>query len=85
LQEDGSLKMLFPEYYHSRSQDLDLGYHDAGQFYWASTAVWLEDRTDFSERSTIVKIPPYRVVDIDTEEDWLRAELIFKTLGLDKK
>jgi len=85
LQEDGSLKMFFPEYYHSRSQDLDLGYHDAGQFYWSSTDVWLENRMGFTERSTIVKIPPYRVVDIDTEEDWLRAELIFETLGLDKK
>ena len=85
LNEDGTLKMFFPQYYHSRSQDLEVAYHDAGQFYWSSTEVWLENRTNFSEKSTIVKIPAYRTVDIDTKEDWLRAEVIFKSLGLDKK
>ena len=85
LIEDGTLEMFFPQYYHSRSQDLEVAYHDAGQFYWSSIAVWLENRTDFSEKSTIVKVPSYRSVDIDTKEDWLRAELIFKSLELDNK
>ena len=39
----------------------------------------------FSEKSTIIKIPTYRVVDIDTEEDWARAELIMEILQIEEK
>ena len=39
----------------------------------------------FSEKSTIIKIPTYRVVDIDTEEDWARAELIMEILQNEEK
>jgi len=34
----------------------------------------------FSSRSAPVILPRYRVQDIDTNEDWTRAELIFKTM-----
>jgi len=34
----------------------------------------------FSKIARPIKIPHYRVQDIDTEDDWIRAELIFKSL-----
>ena len=84
LETDG-IKMFNPEHFETRSQDLNEAYHDAGMFYWGKTDAWLENIKAFSEKSTIIKIPPYRVVDIDTEEDWARAELIMEILEREEK
>ena len=75
---DGGLKMIFPEYYSSRSQDLPEIYHDAGLFYWAKPEIWKKKPERYSEKNSIVKIPNYRTQDIDTLEDWKRAEIIYK-------
>lgn len=78
--DNNGLTMLLPENINKRSQDLSPTYHDAGQFYWGAPEAWVENRPIFSERSTIIKLPDYRVADIDTEEDWKRAELMYKIL-----
>tara|TARA_B100000315_G_C14570241_1_gene585105 strand:- start:435 stop:1127 length:693 start_codon:yes stop_codon:yes gene_type:complete len=83
LQTDG-VKMFNPEHFETRSQDLPEAYHDAGQFTWGKTDAWLEDIISFSENRTFIKIPPYRVVDIDTEEDWARAELLMELQKMKK-
>ena len=70
--------MVFPEHYNSRSQDLPEVYHDAGLFYWAKPEVWKKKPEGFSEKNSIVKIPNYRVQDIDTLDDWKKAEIIYK-------
>ena len=78
-QEDsGGLAMIFPQYFQTRSQDLPETYHDAGQFYWARTESWLRPSEGFSRRATIVKLPRWRVQDIDTPEDWEHAELLWR-------
>ena len=64
----------------TRSQDLEPAFHDAGQFYWGRSEAWLEQRPLFTEKSRMCVLPRYRVQDIDTEEDWERAELIFELL-----
>ena len=66
--------MLFPEYFNTRSQDLPEVLHDAGQFYWGRAQSWIDNVRIFDSNSTIVHIPHWRVQDIDTEEDWIRAE-----------
>ena len=78
--DNSGLKMLIPGNFNRRSQDLTSTFHDAGQFYWGTPEAWVEERPIFSERSTIIKLPTYRVADIDTEEDWKRAELLYKVL-----
>jgi len=75
---DGSCSMFWPEHRTTRSQDLEPAYHDAGQFYWGSRAAWLEQRPIFAERSRMLVLPRHRTQDIDTLEDWERAELIFR-------
>tara|TARA_B100000900_G_scaffold227995_1_gene193568 strand:- start:332 stop:1033 length:702 start_codon:yes stop_codon:yes gene_type:complete len=76
----GGLKMIFPEFYNSRSQDLPEIYHDAGQFYWAKPEIWKKPSEMYNEKNAIVEIPNYRVQDIDTLEDWRRAELLYQIL-----
>ena len=67
--------MLYPNCFEKRSQDLKDVYHDAGQFYWASPKNWCNISNIF-ENSRPLIIPRWRVQDIDTEEDWERAEIL---------
>ena len=78
---DGHIEMFQPRHFATRSQDLEEAWHDAGQFYWASAATWLTDTPIFSPASIGIEIPRHRVQDIDTEEDWARAELMFTALS----
>ena len=73
------VEMFNPEMFHVRSQDLEEGWHDAGQFYWGRVDAWLDEKIIF-ENSVGIKLPRYRVQDIDTEEDWIRAEAMYKAL-----
>ncbi|MDC2981065.1 pseudaminic acid cytidylyltransferase [Gammaproteobacteria bacterium] len=77
---DKGLEMLFPEHYNTRSQDFPEWMHDAGQFYWGDIDSWLEEAMNFDENSFAYRLPRWRVQDIDTPDDWKRAELIFKVL-----
>jgi N-acylneuraminate cytidylyltransferase len=76
----GRLSMFDPGAFNIRSQDLEPAYHDAAQFYWGRAPAWLEAETLFGPSSAAVVLPTYRVQDIDTLEDWRRAELMFGVL-----
>ena len=49
----------------------------AGQFYWGRPQAWLQSQNIF-EGSKALLLPRWRVQDIDTEEDWMQAELMRK-------
>jgi pseudaminic acid cytidylyltransferase len=74
------LEMFWPEHRLTRSQDLPEAYHDAGQFYWMNVQKYLVEGRLFSSDSIPVRLPRHLVQDIDTDEDWVRAELMFKAL-----
>lgn len=77
---DKGVRMLFPEYFDSRSQDLPKSYYDAGMFYMGTSRAWRNGLKIFDEHSFPLKIPNWRVQDIDTPEDWARAEKMAKYL-----
>lgn len=72
--------MFEPENANVRSQDLTEAYHDAGQFYWGTSDAWLNGKKIFDEGAVPIVLPRHRVQDIDTHEDWVRAELLFKVM-----
>ena len=74
--EQGGLEMFFPEHFGARSQDLPVALHDAGQFYWGRPEAWIQGKRIFDHRSKPILIPRWRVQDIDTLEDWDRAEIL---------
>lgn len=80
ITESNRTQMFYPEHFNTRSQDLEEAWHDAGQFYWGQINAWQQELPLFSEDSAPVYIPRYRVQDIDTMEDWVRAEWLFKTM-----
>lgn len=82
IDENGRCQMFFPEHYMSRSQDLEEAYQDAGQFYWTSRQKQKESESAiiFSDVSIPIVMPRYLVQDIDTIEDWKRAEYMYEVL-----
>lgn len=80
ITKTGRTAMLQPEHIATRSQDLEQAYHDAGQFYWGRCNAWLNECPVFGESSAPVEIPRAQVQDIDTEEDWQRAQWLFQAM-----
>lgn len=78
--ENGLLGAMFPEHIGKRSQDLPEAFHDAGQFYMGDAQHWRDNVPMFGPRSQMVLLPRHRVQDIDTEEDWRRAEWLFRAM-----
>jgi pseudaminic acid cytidylyltransferase len=75
------IEMFDPAQFNKRSQDLDEAYHDAGQFYWGRSEAWLSQSSLYSEFAIPLLLPRYRVQDIDTMDDWVRAEMMFEILN----
>lgn len=77
---DGRARPFYPQYASTRTQDLEPGYYDAGQFYWGQAQSWLAGLNIHTHGKTVV-LPEWRVVDIDTEADWARAELMYQAFA----
>lgn len=69
-----------PEHELTRTQDLEPGFYDAGQFYWGSVKAWLTNARIHRNGAGLV-IPSWRVIDIDTLDDWERAQIMWQVLG----
>jgi len=78
--QGGGVEMFFPGHFTARSQDLPVALHDAGQFYWGRPDSWLARKRLFDRHSCPIVIPRWRVQDIDTEDDWRRAELLWNVI-----
>lgn len=76
---DSKLTPFFPKYSDVRTQDLEGAFYDVGQFYWGLERAWL-DKKNIHCNGVGVLIPSERAIDIDTESDWYRAELMYKVL-----
>jgi len=76
----GEMQFFNPQFELTRTQDLETAYHDAGQFYWGKAVAWLEHKKMHTD-GLGMPIPNWRVVDIDSADDWARAEHIFKSVN----
>ena len=80
LDGQGALTALYPEFRQTRSQDLPEAFQDAGQFYWGRSEAWLRGDVLYSSASLPVILPRHLVQDIDTLQDWKRAEYLYAAL-----
>ena len=71
--------MFWPENFSKRSQDLEDAFQDAGQFYWTNLNVE-SNQIIFGKDSIPIILPRYLVQDIDTLEDWTRAEFMYEAI-----
>lgn len=79
LNESGYTKPMFPSEYRGRSQDKTEAFYDAGQFYWGHVEAFTDDIPVATASSIGVVIPNKFVQDIDTEEDFELAELLYNS------
>lgn len=77
MDQNARLSPFFPEFELSRTQDLERAYHDAGQFYWGKKQAWLSN-LGIHKTGVGFPVPWFKVSDIDTSEDWQRAEDLLK-------
>jgi pseudaminic acid cytidylyltransferase len=82
--QGNKVNMFYPEHFNTRSQDLKDAYHDAGQFYWGRAQAFKDELVLFSEVSSPYVLPRYLVQDIDTMDDWRRAEFMYQVLNKNK-
>lgn len=75
--KDGAVEFAWPEHALTRSQDLPELVHDAGAFYWLRTRDFLASGRIVAPAAIGWPMPRLRAVDIDTEEDFAFAELLF--------
>ena len=78
---EGRTASMQPEHALTRSQDLEPAYHDAGQFYWGRAEAWTALEHPHRNARSIV-LPTWRVVDIDTPDDWARAERLHAAMAV---
>lgn len=81
LSDTNRVEMLSPEFSLTRSQDLEETYHDVGQFYWGKRDAWANGHTIISPNAAPIIIERHRAQDIDTPEDWTRAEFMFQVIN----
>ena len=84
LDKRDRIKFINKDNESKRTQDLDTYFHDTGQFYVATSSLWLNSKNLHSD-SIGLKIPNFRVFDIDTVDDWNRAEQYYRILENQKK
>lgn len=72
-------EMFWPENFQTRSQDLEEAYQDAGQFYWTNLNI-KSNEIIFGKDSIPIILPRFLVQDIDTLEDWKRAEIMYEVI-----
>ena len=78
INDYGLVEMKYPEFLNSRTQDLERGYHDAGQFYVVKTDVLFEEKTVWCKRTAPLVLSELEVQDLDTLTDWQLAEMKYK-------
>lgn len=78
--KDEKLCLFDKNFTNTRSQDMEMMYFDAGQFYFGYAKNFVTKKSIFSEDSTLVILPEINVTDINTQDDWEIAEIKYKIL-----
>lgn len=79
ITKDERCEMFWPENFSKRSQDLEEAFQDAGQFYWTNLNM-KSNEIIFGKDSIPIILPRFLVQDIDTLEDWQRAEIMYEVI-----
>lgn len=78
--KDGKMKLIHPECFNMRSQDLEPIYHDCGQFYAFKSESFLKSGKLFGDNVIPVIMNDLEVQDIDNEADWKIAEMKYQLM-----
>lgn len=77
---EGKLQLREHKFKDTRSQDLEQTFHDSGQFYWVKTEAFIKEKNLVTTNCHPMILPEMEVQDIDSDEDFLLAELKYKLM-----
>jgi N-acylneuraminate cytidylyltransferase len=77
INPDGYVEMLNRDFRNTATNLLTESLFDAGQYYWAKTQTWLVSESILGSNNMPYLITRLSAVDIDNEEDWQLAEILF--------
>jgi N-acylneuraminate cytidylyltransferase len=80
IDEQGLVRMRNLKNLDQRTQDCEVLYHDIGQFYFGSAEAWQNPSQFYDRRVKSIQVPKFRAHDIDTDDDWQLAELMYRQL-----
>ncbi len=83
MDDAGLLGMVDPDLALVRTQDLPPRWHDAGQLVWGRAGAWA-DQVPVLTAARGLELPAWRTIDIDTEDDWARAELLRPLIAVER-
>ena len=83
LLDNGSVIPFDDSKSNARTQDFDKAFHDAGMFYTFDVNKFLVNKTLWTENTFAIEIDELHAQDIDTENDWVLAELKYKLFSND--
>ncbi|MBX9889411.1 MAG: pseudaminic acid cytidylyltransferase [Flavobacteriaceae bacterium] len=81
LTDVGEIVAFYDSNSNARTQDLDNAYHDAGMFYTFDVEKLMVNRSLRTQNTFAIEIDELHAHDIDTEIDWVLAELKYKLLS----
>lgn len=82
---NGLAHMANPQAALMRSQDLEQHYFDTGQLYFGRRVYWLDRASLGQVNRRMLLRPSWAAIDIDTEEDWERAEIAIRILDTSRR
>jgi pseudaminic acid cytidylyltransferase len=77
INPDGYVEMIDRDFRNTATNLISESLFDAGQYYWAKTKTWVESESILGGINMPYLIDRLSAVDIDNEEDWLLAEILF--------
>jgi pseudaminic acid cytidylyltransferase len=80
ITKKNGVDFVFPENINKRSQDLEPWFHDAGQWYWYKINQMNKGLGVL--KKGYVEISNIKIQDIDTEDDWVLAELKYNFVNV---
>ena len=80
MQKDNTVSYYFKNLDQKRTQDLEVLYHDTGQFYWCNVLNIIKTKKMYSDNNKCIIVDENEFQDIDNPSDWNLALLKYKNL-----
>ena len=81
INDKGLIEMFQPEHLKARSQDLELSFHDAGQFYSFNINSLISKQKLVTDNTGYIEVSEMEAQDIDNLVDWELAELKYRIIN----
>lgn len=80
INHEGNIQMVDENFENTPTNLISENLFDAGQYYWGMTNTWINSKSILAGKNLPLLIGKLDAIDIDNEEDWQLAEILFARL-----